>query len=221
MFAVLNRGGTRQFRLPNPKLETSQPINSPEAEKLLLAGRGWENMRISGALDFANSSLDWLPNGLHCVSLNVSNCQNLMQIPERLETRFLDISNCPQILTLPESTVIHSVLEMANSGLRGLPSPLRVRLHWQGVLIDERIAFYPETISGQDVLRQDNLETRRIMLERIGYERLMLEVGGLILDRDTDTGGDRKLIRIPLDDDEDIIIVAVICPSTVAKPWHG
>lgn len=212
MFALLSRGGLRQIKTtPNQKLET---VSALEAQKLLLAGRGWENMRVTGALDFANSSLEWLPDGLDCASLNVSNCQNLGQIPEGLETRFLDISDCPNILELPQSTIIHSVLEMANSGLRGLPSQLRVRLHWQGVAIDERTAFYPETISGQDVLRQDNLELRRIMLERIGYERLMLEVGGLILDRDTDAGGDRKLIRIPLDDDEDIMIVAVICPST-------
>jgi hypothetical protein len=214
MYAVLSRGGMRQFKVPSQKPETNQTISAPEAQKLLLARRGWENMRVSGALDFANSSLDYLPDGLQCASLNVSNCPELQQIPNRLETRFLDISSNPQILVLPESTVIHSVLEIAKSGLRGLPSQLRVRLHWEGVLVSERIAFYPETISGQDVLREDNLETRRIMLERIGYERLMLEVGGLILDRDTDTGGERKLIRIPLDDDEDIMIVAVFCPST-------
>ena len=214
MFAVMSRGGMRQIKTTqNQKLET-QTVSAPEAQKLLLSGRGWENMRVSGALDFANSNLDWLPNGLHCASLNVSNCQHLRQIPEGLETRFLDISNCPNILELPENTIIYSVLEFAKSGLRGLPSNLRVRLHWDGVPIDERTAFYPETISGQDVLRQDNLEVRRVMLERIGYERLMLEVGGLILDRDTDAGGDRKLIRIPLDDDEDIMIVAVFCPST-------
>ncbi len=214
MYAILNRGGMRQFRSPSPKLETTQPIPALEAQKLLLAGRGWENMRVLGALDFANSSLDWLPDGLHCASLNLSNCPNLSQIPDRLETRFLDISGNRQITQLPESTVIHSVLELAKSGLCGLPTNLRVRLHWDGVPITERMAFYPESISGQDVLREDNLETRRVLLERIGYDRLMLEVGGLILDRDTDAGGQRKLIRIPLDDDEDIMLVAVFCPST-------
>ena len=214
MYAILNRGGMRQFKAPSLKLETTEAVLAPQAKKLLLAGRGWENMRVSGALDFAHSSLDWLPNGLHCVSLNVSDCPNLLQIPEGLETRFLDISGNSQILELPENTVIHSVLELAKSGLRGLPSKLRVRLHWDGVPITERMAFYPESISGQEVLREDNLETRRVLLERIGYERLMLEVGGLILDRDTDAGGERKLIRIPLDDDEDIMLVAVFCPST-------
>ncbi len=214
MYAILARGGMQKIRLPQQNLETNEAISALEALKLLLAGRGWENMRVSGALDFANTTLDWLPDGLQCASLNLSNCIQLQQVPERLETRFLDISGCAQILELPESTKIFSALEMAGSGLRGLPSQMQIRLHWEGVHITERIAFYPETISGQAVLLEENLEMRRIMLERVGYERLMLEVGGLILDRDQDAGGERKLIRIPLDDDEDIVIVAVICPST-------
>jgi hypothetical protein len=204
----------RNIRLPQQNLEANEAVSALEARKLLLAGRGWEHMCISGALDFANTNLDWLPDGLHCASLNLSNCIHLQQLPERLETRFLDISGCAQILELPESIKILSVLEMAGSGLRGLPNNLQVRLHWEGIHITERVAFYPETISGQSVLKEENLELRRIMLERVGYERLMLEVGGLILDRDQDAGGERKLIRIPLDDDEDIVMVAVVCPST-------
>ncbi len=214
MYAVLNRGGMRSIRLPQTQLESQTTISALEAQKILLAGRGWENMRVAGALDFANSKLEWLPDGLQCASLNVANCHTLQQIPDNLETRFLDISGCTQITELPSSTKILSVLEMAGSGLRGLPSALQVRLHWEGVHIPERLAFYPETISGQAVLLEENLELRRIMLERVGYERLMLEVGGLILDRDVDAGGERKLIRIPLDDDEDIVMVSVICPST-------
>jgi hypothetical protein len=214
MYAILARGGMQKIRLPQQNLDTNQAISALEARKLLLAGRGWENMRVSGALDFANTPLDWLPDGLQCASLNLNNCHALQQLPERLETRFLDISGCTQILELPESTKIFSVLEMAGSSLRGLPSHMQIRLHWEGVHVTERTAFYPETISGQAVLQEENLELRRIMLERVGYERLMLEVGGLILDRDQDAGGERKLIRIPLDDDEDIVMVAVVCPST-------
>jgi hypothetical protein len=214
MYAILARGGMQKIRLPQQNTDTNQAISALEARKLLLAGRGWENMRVSGALDFADSTLDWLPDGLQCASLNLSNCHALQQLPERLETRFLDISGCTQILELPESTKIFSVLEMAGSSLRGLPSHMQIRLHWEGVHVTERTAFYPETISGQAVLQEENLELRRIMLERVGYERLMLEVGGLILDRDQDAGGERKLIRIPLDDDEDIMMVAVVCPST-------
>lgn len=211
MFAVLNRGGMRRIKTEQSPLETAT-ISAQEGKKLLLAGRGWENVRVEGALDFAGTTLDWLPDGLHCASLNLAGCD--VQIPERLEVNFLDISRCVNIESLPESIKIHSVLEMAHSGLRGLPAGLRVRLHWEGVHISERVAFFSETISGQEVLQEENLELRRVMLERVGYERLMLEVGGLILDRDQDAGGERKLIRIPLDDDEDIFMVSVNCPST-------
>jgi hypothetical protein len=205
MFAVLKRGGMRRIKTDQAQLET-ETIQAPEARKLLLAGRAWENMKVAGALDFAG------PDGLQCASLNISGCD--VQIPERLEVNFFDISHCQHINTLPDSIRIHSVLEVAHSGLRGLPPRMRVRLHWEGVHISERVAFYPETLSGQEVLQEENLEVRRVMLERVGYERLMLEVGGLIVDRDQDAGGERKLIRIPLDDDEDIYMISVNCPST-------
>ena len=48
----------------------------------------------------------------------------------------------------------------------------------------------------------------------MGHERFITEVGGIVIDRDTDTGGERRLMRVPLEDDEDLVALWVICPST-------
>jgi hypothetical protein len=35
-----------------------------------------------------------------------------------------------------------------------------------------------------------------------------------VLDRDRDAGGERRLLRVRVEGDEDLVCVAVICPST-------
>ena len=92
---------------------------------------------------------------------------------------------------------------MAHTGLR-----------WRGVPIDHRIAFEPETITAQEVLGTNNAELRRVMLERMGYEAFMIGAEAQELDRDTDPGGERCLLRVPLVGDEDIVCISVFCPST-------
>jgi hypothetical protein len=68
--------------------------------------------------------------------------------------------------------------------------------------------------TGQEILRTDNVEIRRIQIERLGYETFLQQVGGIIRDRDTDAGGERQLICIPFEDDEPLMLLKVVCPST-------
>jgi hypothetical protein len=46
-----------------------------------------------------------------------------------------------------------------------------------GVQVDERTVMHPETLTWQDVLREENAERRRIMAERMGWDRLVEEAG--------------------------------------------
>jgi hypothetical protein len=71
-----------------------------------------------------------------------------------------------------------------------------------------------KSLNGQEILRTDNVEIRRIAIERLGYETFLEQVGGVIRDRDTDAGGDRQLICIAFEDDEPLMLLKVICPST-------
>ncbi|OGX84082.1 DUF6745 domain-containing protein, partial [Hymenobacter coccineus] len=138
-------------------------------------------------------------------------------LPARLTARTLDVTNCPQLQQLPPGVHLTHWLEVAGSGLTGLPAGLRVALRWQGTPVDERTAFRPDDLRAADLLLVRNVTHRRVLLERMGLERFVHEVGGLVLDRDRDAGGERQLLSVPLPDDEPVHVLRVVCPSTA----HG
>lgn len=182
-------------------------------------------------------SLEALPEGLDVCFLNVNRCEALSEWPARAQVRFghlsardclslralpgwltqvaqLDISGCRGITALPPGLRVSGWLDVAGSGLTSLPAGSVPALRWRGVRVDERLAFAPETIDGAEILAQDNAEVRRVMMERVGYERFLEEVGATVLDRDTDVGGERTLVRVELPGDEPFVAVCVGCPST-------
>lgn len=138
----------------------------------------------------------------------------LVSLPERLTARSLDVSACPRLRALPAGLHLTHWLEVAGSGLTGLPAGLRVPLRWQGTTVDERTAFRPEELRASDLLQVRNVTHRRVLIERLGLDRFMREVGGLVLDRDRDAGGERQLLSVPLPDDEPLHVLRVTCPST-------
>ena len=229
---------------------------APEAVRALLrSGRVPAALVVTGAVRLAGESwLRELPASLECTHLDVSGCENLevlperlrassvraagtavreipgdwlvrehldlsnnprlCSLPERLTTRSLDVSNCPGLRSLPAGLHLTHWLEVAGSGLTGLPAGLRVTLRWQGTAVDERTAFRPEELRAADLLQVRNVTHRRVLLERFGLDRFMREVGGLVLDRDRDAGGERQLLSVPLPDDEPLTVLRVTCPST-------
>jgi hypothetical protein len=188
-----------------------------------------QSLNVSGC-----TNLEEIPHGLTCnvliahnlniaeitapitvrSSLDLTGCRNLKQLPEGLSVPMLTIADCSALTALPESIRVARWLEVAGSGLNSLPHGSRIHLLWRGVRVDESFIRDPQSLTGQDVLGTQNVEVRRILLERIGYEKFIADVGGLVIDRDRDAGGERRLIRVPLEDDEDIVVVSVICPST-------
>jgi hypothetical protein len=148
--------------------------------------------------------------------LSVANCEWLTHLPAWLtEIAQLDVSGCPNLVELPEGLQVSSFLELAGSGLRWLPGSLRdTQLRWRGVPIDARIAFQPGTITVEELMAERNVERRRVLLERMGYDRFAEQAAAEVLDRDHDPGGERRLLKIPLPEDEDLVCVSVCCPST-------
>ncbi|MGI4869700.1 MAG: DUF6745 domain-containing protein [Janthinobacterium lividum] len=153
---------------------------------------------------------DWLVRD----HLSLSGNPRLRHLPERLTTRTLDVANCPLLSTLPAGLHLTGWVEVAGSGLTALPSGLRVNIQWQGTPVDERTAFRPEDLKAVEILNVRNVTRRRVLLERFGLDRFIEEVGGLIIDRDRDAGGERQLLSIPLTDDEPVVALRVRCPST-------
>lgn len=183
-------------------------------------------------------ALEELPASLSTAFLNVSGCSALKALPEGLEMRggaltlrdcplieripagagdmaSLDVSGCRRIDSVPPSVKVLSWIDVAGSGITGLPPHLAgVGVRWRGVSIDERIAFHPETLAIDEILAERNAEVRRVMVEQFGFDRFMAEAKAEVLDKDRDAGGERQLLRVPMVDDEDIVCVSVFCPST-------
>jgi hypothetical protein len=184
------------------------------------------------------TALTALPEGLDVCFLDISGCTALTGWPQRGTLRIgrlvargctglralppwltriaqLDLRGCSGIRELGPGIEVTSWLDVADSGLSGLPPGARVaRLRWRGVPVEARVAFRPQTVTADEVLATPNVELRRVLLERMGYERFLAGAGATVLDADRDPGGPRQLLAVPMKEDEPLVCVAVCCPST-------
>lgn len=175
--------------------ESNEPVSAQLARKLILEHRAWDGMRVLG-------------------HLNLSGASQLYRLPENLTCESLDIGDCANLTYLPKGLHVTHWIELGGSGIASLAAGHGFVLRWRGVQVSDRIIFEAESITGQDILNTNNVELRRVLLDRLGYEKFLQQVGGLIRDRDRDAGGERQLIYIPFDDDEPLMVLKVICPST-------
>jgi hypothetical protein len=163
--------------------------------------------------------LEYLPGYLRAHRLTLTGCTSLKwQDWADVHVGTLELQDCTQIRTVPEWLTAGSI-DVANSGLRAMPEHLKGKsITWRGVEVDERIAFRPEAIEAKEVLREENSERRRVMLERVGWERFFAEVKPKIIHRDRDPGGERLLMEFRFENDrETAVVLAVQCPSTGRK----
>ncbi|WP_221090437.1 DUF6745 domain-containing protein [Deinococcus aquaedulcis] len=171
-------------------------------------------LSIREGLNLSGSGLRRIQADLHATRLILADCRDLAAIGGAVSVAHLDVRRCAALTTLEPSLHVTQTIDVADSGLRGLPGHLRAGLRWNGVPVDARVAFHPEDLTGRDIMAVRNVQRRRVLLERMGIDRFLEDVGGLVLDRDRDAGGERRLIRVPFDDDEDLVAVLVQCPST-------
>jgi hypothetical protein len=143
-------------------------------------------------------------------------CTGLRELPNWLRgVGQLDVSGCSSLQTLPEHLQISGWLDLADTPLSELPASMKdTTLRWRSVRINERIAFRPWEIQADEVLKERNAERRRVLLERMGHERFVEQVQPEVLDSDVDPGGTRRLLRIAMESDEPLFLLAVQCPST-------
>jgi hypothetical protein len=151
--------------------------------------------------------------------LNLRGCERVTSIPPWVrDIAQLDVSGCSQLTALPDGLRVTGWIDLAGTPIRGVPTASAgVEIRWRGVPIDERIAFHPETVTASEVLDEPNVQRRRVLLERCGYERFIRETDAQVLDTDRDRGGERRLLRVPMSRDEDLVCVSVICPSTGSR----
>jgi hypothetical protein len=195
MYSFISKGRVPKKSPEQKPTKSEGPIPAERARKLILEHRAYEGMRVLGHLDLSRQ-------------------HDLYELPEDLTCESLDISDCVNLTGLPQGLHVTYWIEVAGCGITGLPSGHGFALLWRGVSVTDRIAFEPQSMTGQDILQLDNAELRRVMIERIGYETFTEQVGGLVKDRDSDPGGERQLVQVPFDDDEPLVVLKVTCPST-------
>ena len=78
--------------------------------------------------------------------------------------------------------------------------------YWHGVRVTRQIVMEPHTIAIDQVRAEENAEVRRVMIERMGYERYLRESNATLAHEDRYG----KLWRAPRPDDTDIVMVEVI-----------
>lgn len=149
-------------------------------------------------------------------SVNARNCRHLRSLPTTLgPLSALDLAGCERIERIPPGIIVRSRLDVAGTKITSVPESLaQVPLRWRGVAVTPQIAFFPETLTVSQILAEPNAELRRVMIERIGFDRFLREAGAKVIHQDTDPGGPRELLRVKLQGDEDLVCVSVRCPST-------
>lgn len=202
--------------LPEGLTTGSLILNGCVSLRTLPRGLSAVFLDLTGCVALRSLPDDMRMRGGHLV---LRNCQWLTRLPEHVgEIAGLDLAGCLNVTRLPDGLQVASWIDLAGTGLTALPERLdHVGLRWRGIPVSRRIVFHPETLTAAEILGERNAELRRVMIERFGYERLLAETQAVELDRDSDRGGERRLLRIPVDGDEDIVCVSVQCPSTGHK----
>lgn len=228
---ILRRSGIET--LP-PDMAVSTNIDAQDCRRLhSLPALRVDQLNLRGC-----TALERLPDGLVARIVDVSQCSSLTEIPasvaryihhlnasqctglEALPDSFaglitLNVSGCTQLATLPEGITIRRWVDVSGSSLQSLPWSLRsVNVLWRGVPVSDRVAFHPETITVAEILKEPNLTMRHVLVERVGMEWFFEQANASVLDSDRDVGGERRLLRIALDGEDDMVCVHVRCPST-------
>lgn len=159
-----------------------------------------------------------LPEGFGATTreLSLRDCTLLDHLPEGMRHLVsLDLRGCRSLTVLPEGIRVRSWIDVANTGLTDLPWSLRsVRVLWNGVQISDRVAFDPESITVEEIMREQNASVRSVLLERVGADWFVDHAEATLIDEDEDPGGRRRLLRVPFFEKEDYFFVELHCPST-------
>lgn len=77
---------------------------------------------------------------------------------------------------------------------------------WRGIAVPQQVIEAPETLSTKQILAEPNVEVRRVMMERFGFERLIRE--SKAKKRASDDYG--VLYELDVPGDEPLVMVAVV-----------
>ncbi len=165
--------------------------------------------------------LERLPARLTAQRLAVRNCEVLNHLPSplvlSLDSRSgacLDMSGCGSLIMAPEVYDLQGSVCVTHAGWASHPPPvLNFAVRHRSVTLPAR-DFYSNDPDA--ALGQANAEVRRVMLERIGLEKVLAGAKSKVLDEDRDAGGLQQLLHIAARNGSDpqIVYLRCQCPST-------
>ena len=222
-FRVHEQFDCKELSVWNGQMESVPSGVAPRAALRLVNARELRRLADQDVLTLDLSGcerLQFLPNFLRAHQLTLRGCTNLQwQAWADVEVKRLDLRGCLHLHFFPQWFRVLRSVDVANTGLRKMPWHWsQCVILWNGVAVNEKIAFRPEEIQGEEILREWNSERRRVMLERVGWERFCAEVQPKVIHRDRDPGGERTLLEILFDNaSEPAVVLSVQCPSTGRK----
>jgi len=77
---------------------------------------------------------------------------------------------------------------------------------WRGVAVPQKVIDAPHTITLEEISNERNAEVRRVMIDRYGQEKFLMDAGAAVVSRD-DYG---ILYRKHINDDEALVMVHVL-----------
>ena len=128
-----------------------------------------------------------------------------------LSLDYNQIENVTPLLSLTKLTA----LELGDNRLPDL-SPLlslsNLNIAWNCVTIPRKYWQPIEKWQSKWILEETNAELRRVLIQQIGYEKITQDLSAIELD----TWREYSLLKIPIpqEDEEDIYLLKMTCPST-------
>ena len=139
-------------------------------------------LSIRETVNLTGSGVQRIHADLHANRLQVAQCRELTVIRGMVSVAHLDVRGCTNLSRLEPTVHVTQTLDVADSGLNAMPGHVRAGLRWNGVPVDARVAFNPESLNGREVMQIRNVQHRRVLLDRLGIEKFLADVGGLVLD---------------------------------------
>jgi hypothetical protein len=208
------RGCIHLETLPNELRVTVLDVSGCVRLAALPDGLTAEFLVLTGCINLQR----WPAHGrIEIGNIMARDCHQLPNLPTWItQLSILQLRSCSNITALHDGLRVSNWLEVADTQIRELPPSLQgTRLLWKGIHVDERIAFRPETITSDEILAEVNAERRRILTERMGFDKFVQGADANVIHQDTERNGDqRQLLRVPMDGDEDLVVLSVNCPST-------
>lgn len=101
---------------------------------------------------------------------------------------------------------VNGAKRLHNAEYATLESDVENLYFWHGVLVPAFVVVRPDWITVRHIETEENAEVRRVMVERMGYERYILESGAQMIHSDTSGA----LYRKEQPGDEDLVVVHVV-----------